>query len=174
MSGGFLRPELRAALTRWRELAGAGALALAGVLIFRLGGWFFEGLGLLVALAALAGAVVALRRMRFARAVDQPGIVEVDEGQVRYFGPHGGGFAALSDLVEIDLVPDLAGKRWWRLREAGGTSVAIPVAAAGADQLYDAFAGLPGLSPAALVAALDAPGPAAVTVWRRPARRALT
>jgi len=138
-----------------------------------LGGWFYQGVGLALALAGVWGGVIAFRRMRFARAVEQPGLVEIDEGQVRYFGPHGGGFVALPEVVELDLTVDLAGGRWWRLREAGGNMLAIPVTAQGADQLFDAFSGLPGLSPAALVAALDAPRGRAITVWRR-AHRALT
>ncbi|MDH3262745.1 MAG: hypothetical protein OEM24_01975 [Paracoccaceae bacterium] len=171
---GFLRPEALAALARWREVAGALVFAAFGLWVATFGGWFFQGVGLILALAGLWGAVIAFRRMQFRRAVEQPGIVEVDEGQVRYLGPHGGGFAALPEVVELELLSDLSGRRWWRLREAGGNHLAVPVAAEGADQLFDAFARLPGLSPAALLAALDDPQSKAVTVWRRAARRALT
>jgi hypothetical protein len=171
---GFLRPEALAVLVRWREVAGALAFAAFGLWVATFGGWFFEGVGLVLALAGLWAAVIAVRRMRFRREVDQPGLVEVDEGQVRYFGPHGGGFAALPEVVELELIADLAGHRWWRLREAGGNLLSIPVAAEGADLLFDAFAGLPGLSPSALLSALDDPRNRAVTVWRRTARRALT
>lgn len=169
----FLRPEVMAALHRWREVAGALAFAAAGLWVMALGGWFYQGVGLAVALAGVWVAVIAVRRMRFVRAVAQPGIVEIDEGQVRYFGPHGGGFAALPEVVELDLTDDLGGGRWWRLRESGGNVLSVPISAEGADQLFDAFARLPGLSPAALIAALEAPPSRSVTVWRR-ARPALT
>lgn len=171
---GLIRPEALAALARWREVAGAFVLALLGLWVFTFGGWFFQGIGLLLAAAGLAGALIAFRRLRFRRAVAQPGIVEVDEGQVRYLGPHGGGFVALTEVTRLEILADLSGRRWWRLGEAGGNVVAIPVAAEGADQLFDAFASLPGLSPAALLAALEAPEGGAITVWRREARRALT
>lgn len=175
--GGFLRPAALAALGRWREVAGAAALAAGGLWVAGFGGWFFLALGGLLAAAGAAIAVMALRRMRFARAVDQPGVVEIDEGQVRYFGPSGGGFAALPDLVALDLRADGGGRRWWRLTEAGGGVLDVPVAALGAERLFEAFAALPGLSSARLVAALEAPSGGSVTVWRRPdpdARRALT
>lgn len=171
---GLIRPEAMAVLKRWREVAGAALVVLAGFWTFSLGGWFFQGVGLLVAMAGLAGAVIALRRLRFARAVGQPGIVEVDEAQVRYFGPTGGGFAAIPDLVEVELLADLSGQRWWRLSEAGGNVLAVPIAAEGADQLFDVFSSLPGLSPARLLGALDGNARGPVTVWRGEARRALT
>ncbi len=171
---GLLRPEALAALARWREVAGTLAFAGFGLWVTSFGGWFFLGVGLLLALAGLWGAVIALRRMRFRRDVEQPGIVEIDEGQVRYLGPYGGGIAALPEVVELELLSDLAGRRWWRLREAGGNVIAIPAAAEGADQLFDAFARLPGLSPTALLAALDEPRGKTVRVWRRAAHRALT
>lgn len=169
----MIRPELREALLRWREVAGALALSAGGLWVFTFGGWFYQGLGVAIVVAGFAGVVVALRRMRFRRAVDQPGIVEVDEGQLRYFGPYGGGFAALPEVVALDLVPDRDGGRWWRLSERGGNVLSIPVAAEGADLLFDAFATLPGLSGTDLLSALDAPGDRAVTVWRRTPLRAL-
>lgn len=175
--GGFLRPGAVAALRRWREVAGALALTAGGLWVAGLGGWFFLAAGGLLATAGAGGALLALRRLRFARDVDQPGIVEIDEGQVRYFGPAGGGFAALPDLVALDLLTDARGRKWWRLAEAGGSALDVPVAAMGADRLFEAFATLPGLSSARLVAALESPATAPVPVWRRAVpdpRRALT
>lgn len=171
---GFLRPEAVARILRWREVIAAGAVALAGVWLFQLGGLFFQAIGVLVAVAGAAGVVVALRKLRFRREVDQPGVVEVDEGQVRYFGPHGGGFASLADLDRLDLLVDSTGKRWWRLTESTGNFIAVPIAAAGADGLFEAFASLPGLSSAELLAALDRTAAEPITVWRRAARRVLT
>ncbi len=176
---GLLRPDVIAAAARWREVLGAGALVGAGLWLASLGGWFFQGLGLLVTAVGAWGAVFAWRRLRLRREVDQPGIVEVDEGQVRYFGPHGGGFAALPELVEVEIIVDLSGRRWWRLREAGGNVLSVPVAATGAEALLDAFAVLPGLDLGRLSAALaTAPATAsaslpAATLWRRGAAAAL-
>ena len=121
--------------------------------------------------------------LRFAQRVDAPGVVEVDEGQVGYFGPGDGGFVGLPDLVELRLI-SLKGRRMWRLKQADGQALLVPVDAAGAERLFDAFASLPGMDTQALVAALDpvhASGGAAMVnvsdslvIWRRPARAVLT
>ncbi|MCB2111034.1 MAG: hypothetical protein H6895_13765 [Defluviimonas sp.] len=161
----FVRPELAARLGRWRELAAAAVVALAGFGLLRLGGYVFVPLGLAVLALAAGWATIAVRRLRFLRAVAAPGVVEVDEGQVGYFGPAFGGFVALADLAELRLT-DLHGARQWRLRTQGGEVLLIPVDAAGADKLYDAFSALPGIDMARLADALDA-GMATLPLWRR-------
>ena len=60
----------------------------------------------------------------------RPGVVEVDEGQVGYLGPTFGGYVALPDLVELRLIA-IRGQRLWRLKQADGQALLIPVAAAG-------------------------------------------
>jgi len=169
-----MRPEAAALLTRWREAGGAVLVVLLGLWVAGFGGWFYMAIGALIAVVGLSGLVIALRRMRFQRAVDQPGVVEVDEGEVRYLGPHGGGFAAIPEIVSVELIADLAGRRWWRLSESGGNVLSVPVAAEGAAALFDVFARLPGLSTGELVLVLDRPGRQAITVWRRSGHRALT
>jgi hypothetical protein len=170
----FLRPEAKALLHRWSEMAGAAAIGLVGLWVFRFGGWFFQGVGILLVLTGLAGAVIAWRRMVFRRVVEQPGIVEVDEGQIRFFGPQGGGFVALREVIELGLIQDLDGQSWWRLRESGGNMLAIPASASGAEALFDAFSALPGIDMGALTAALARAGTQPpVTLWRRDAVRRL-
>ncbi len=165
----FLRPEVRAFAGRWAEMLVAGGVVLAGLWVFTFGGWFFRGLGLLLGFAGLAGVLIAWRRMKFRRDVAQPGIVEVIEGQVRYFGPHGGGFVALREVVEVSLIRDLSGQTWWRMREAGGNVVAVPSSAAGAEALFDAFSSLPDVDMGALADALERGGtPEPGALWRRP------
>ena len=119
--------------------------------------------------------VTALRRARFAQTIAAPGIVELDEGQVGYLAPELGGFLSLAELVEIRLLT-LRGKRVWRLKQADGQALLIPVDAAGAERLFDAFAGLPGMDTQALVAALHPsaqhdPNPALAAetrvIWRK-------
>jgi hypothetical protein len=174
----IVRPELAAALVRWREVIAAGAAGLAGLWIATRGGPVLAAAGGAVVLLALAWAVNARRRMRFAQAVAAPGIVEVVEGEVAYLGPAFGGHIALSELAEIRLVT-MRGRRLWRLMQTDGTALLIPVDAAGAERLFDAFAALPGMDTGALVAALAPPpgtgapgllaaGPQMRTVWRRP------
>ncbi|WP_102226054.1 hypothetical protein [Acidimangrovimonas sediminis] len=162
----FLRPEATALLHRWREAIAAAAIAAGGVWIVFWGGYFFAALGAAIALTGAGLGLIARRRMRFARGTGAPGLVEVVEGQIGYFGPHGGGYVALADLDELALVSRGSG-RAWRLAQGDGTLLAIPVDAAGAEALFDAFAGLPGLETPALIAALDGPELAARIVWRR-------
>ncbi len=170
----LLRPEALATLARWREvMAALGAFGVA-VWLFRLGGYILAPMGALLGVAALGWVIIALRRIRFSRPVNAPGLVEVDEGQIGYFGAGLGigGYVALRDLVEIRLLR-LRGSLYWRLKQSDGQAVLIPVAAAGAPALYDAFATLPGIDMGRLTAALDRRTPAQ-SLWQRPDASALT
>jgi len=167
----MIRPEAAATLNRFREV-------LAGGLLVGMGGWLLFKPGYVLplvgaALAALGAgmAVVGLRRMWFRADGQGPGVVQVIEGQVGYFGPAdalgqgGGGFVALDDLVSLSLTADGA---HWRLASVEGTVLVIPRAAAGAEHLLDAFVRLPGLDPAALVRAASAgPGAGDRRLWHR-------
>jgi len=168
----FLRPEAEAFLMRWSEAAAAAAAGLAGLWLVSLGGYLLGPLGAAVLILAAAWGLLSFRRMRFRRTVAAPGLVEVDEGQVGYLGPTFGGYVALRELVEVRLI-DISHQRHWRLKQADGQALLIPVSAAGADLLFDAFASLPGIDLGLLAAALDAP-PDSQLVWRRPAHAALT
>jgi hypothetical protein len=161
----LIRAEARAALHPWREVIAAAALGLFGLWLVALGGYLLVPLGsLAIGLAAVWG-VQARRRMRFSQRVEAPGMVEVDEGQVGYLGPSFGGFVALPDLVEIRVVV-IHGKRLWRLKQADGQALLIPVAATGAEKLFDAFSTLPGLDTEALVEAASGKDGEGM-VWRR-------
>ncbi|MCL4188740.1 MAG: hypothetical protein KJZ85_14130 [Rhodobacteraceae bacterium] len=168
----FLRPGAAAFLTRNRELLAAAGVAAAGLWLALRGGPFYGVLGGLAVLAGAGLAWIGLRRRRFAQAGAGPGVVEVLEGQVTYFGPRYGGAAALSDLTEVRLL-ERAGRRVWRLAQDGGPPLFIPVEAAGAEALFDLFAALPGLDAGALIAALARPGTPDRLLWRRGAGPAL-
>lgn len=175
----IIRPAVSAALYRWREVIAAAAIGAVGVWFIRLGGLILvpAGAGTIVLAGALG--LNAWRRLRFGQDVAAPGVVEVDEGQISYMGPEIGGFISLPELVEIKLIT-LRGRRLWRLKQADGQTVLVPVDAAGADRLFDAFASLPGMDTADLVAALGPemaqggtlPLPDGMAgmrmVWRRP------
>jgi hypothetical protein len=149
-----IRPELREALVRWREPLVAGSVALVGLWFVWLGGYLLAPLGIATTLLALGWGVHAIRRVRFARDVTAPGLVEIDEGQIGYLAPERGGFVALRDLAEVRLIA-LGHDLHWRLKQADGQALLVPVSAAGADKLYDAFASLPGMDTQRLVGALD-------------------
>jgi hypothetical protein len=132
----FIRPEVTAALYRWREV--------------------LAGLGL---------ALGALRRMRFRAAAPAPGVVQIVEGQLAYFGPETGGFAALTEVEELRLEPGEAGPVWV-LEQPGGPLV-IPVGAVGSEALADWVAALPDIEMSALHAALGRPNAGPRVLWRR-------
>jgi hypothetical protein len=180
----LIRPEARAALWRLREVFAAVALAAVGLWLAALGGYVLVPVGAAVIVLALGFGVLAWRRMRFAQTGQAPGVVEFDEGQVSYFGPTIGGAVALRELVELRLLI-AGGRRMWRLKQQDGQALLIPVEALGAERLFDAFAALPGMDTAALVAAVGGQGGAAQgqalvspsdsrVIWRHPARPVLT
>jgi hypothetical protein len=153
----FLRPEVAASLHRWREALGSLALAALGLWVMSWGGYAYLILGLLLLSTGLGWAVLSTRRLRFAQTGEAPGIVRVTEAQIAFLGPRTGGFIGLPDLAELRLLT-LRGRRIWKLRAANGETLHIPVESAGAEALFDAFATLPGMDTAALVAALSAEG----------------
>lgn len=165
----MIRPEIKAWLSRWSEPLIAGVISLGGIWLALLGGWFFAVVGGGVILVGSALFIGGWRRMPFRRAVSAFGVVEIVEGAIRYYGATAlGGEIALHDLVEIRLLR-LRGQGHWRLR-SNGEALLIPVDAAGAEALADAFNTLPGLDMGMVSAALAkvADQPDAMRVlWRR-------
>lgn len=153
----LIRAEALATVGRWREVGlGVAGVAL-GLWVATRGGPILAVLGLVLATLGAGFTLAAYRRLRFAQTVDAPGLVELIEGEVRYFGPTFGGTISLNDLTEIRLLT-LRGRRMWRLKQFDGQTLLVPIDASGADGLYDGFASLPGLDMAALLVALS-PGP---------------
>ena len=161
----LIREGAAAQLRRGRELIAAGLAALAGLWLIALGGYLLVPLGAATVALAVLWAVQAGRRLRFAQKVEAPGLVEVDEGQVGYMGPTFGGYVAVPDMVELRVIT-VQGKRLWRLKQGDGQALLIPVAASGADRLFDAFASLPGMDTQALVTAAKG-GAGDGVIWRR-------
>lgn len=149
----LIRPEVTALIARGSEVIWAAAMAGFGIWLIWLGGYLLTPLGAGIAALGIGWGVMALRRMRFAQTVATPGMVEVDEGQIGYMGPATGGFVSLPEVIEVRLIA-LRGRRVWRLKQADGQALLIPVDAAGAEGLFDAFSSLPGMDTSALVAAL--------------------
>lgn len=181
----FVRPEAAAQLWRLREVLLTSALVGFGLWLIWLGGWVLVPLGAVV--LGLAGLLLrhALARLRFLQAVGAPGIVELDEAQLGYMGPEVGGFISLQEAVELRLV-SMRGRRLWRIKQADGQAMLVPVDASGAEQLFDAFAALPGMDVGALADALHRPvsaaqtkeiaisGPEMRVIWRRTSKAGLT
>jgi hypothetical protein len=164
----MIRPELRQKLRRWSEPLSAFAALLVSLWFFTLGGWFFGLIGLGAGFVSLAWLLAAIRRLPFRRDIGGPGVVEIDEGAIRYYGARLlGGEIALRDLSEIRLLP-LRGRPHWRLKSTDAQALLIPLDAAGAAALADAFASLPGIRMGEISAALNHPDAAVRTLWVRP------
>lgn len=150
----FIRPALAEAVSRHREvIAAAGVVAFGLWLLASGSGYVTPLVGLALMALGLGWEVQAFRRLRFQQDGEAPGILRVTEAQIAYFGPRVGGFVGLPDLAEIRLLT-LRGRRIWKLKQGDGVMLHIPVEADGAETLFDAFATLPGIDMAALVAAL--------------------
>jgi hypothetical protein len=162
----FIRPEAAAGLNRWREALYGGAVLFLGLF------WLFGSRGLLhllgypVAILALVLIWVGIQRARFRSASDGAGAVQVDEGQITYFGPMTGGATALADLERLTLIRNLKPAHW-RLDTPQQDSLLIPVNAAGSEALFDAFATLQGLQTERMLAELNGPGDQPVVIWER-------
>lgn len=170
----MIRPALADQLRPWSEVIAALACLAFGIWIFSKGGFVFRPMGAAIVVISGIWGVNARRQMRFRRAVSAPGLVEVDEGALRYYAARAlGGEISLRDLSEIRLLV-LSGRSHWRLKSVDGQALLIPVDAAGAELLADAFATLPGVDMGRISAALRGSGPNVQTVWTRPARARLT
>ncbi len=162
----FFRPEAKAALWRWREVLSAAGLVL-------LGAWWITGPGGLLVLpgwafvlGGIALAFIGVQRVRFRGAGDGAGAVQVVEGQIGYFGPETGGVVALTTLKRLVLDATREPKQW-RLEAADQEPVIIPVNAAGAEALFDAFATLEGLRTERMLSALNTKHSHEVVIWER-------
>jgi len=168
----MIRPNALATLLRWWELGAAAAVfALGAYWAALLGGYVFAPLGFGLMAAALGLGLTATRRLRFAQEIAASGLIEVIEGELRYFAPNPseGGFINLPDLVELRLV-HINQRRFWRLKSQDGQALMVPTDAAGNAALFDAFSALPQMDSAALIGAISAKpavGAATQTLWRR-------
>ena len=170
---GFLRPEVAALLRRWSEVIGALAVLAIGLWIAARPGLIVQGFGFVLAGLAALALIPAVRRARFATDGQGPGVVQVIEGRILYMGPTTGGAVSLADLTSLALRRDHTGAAAWILSEPGQLLV-VPVDAAGAEALFDAFTTLPGLGAQRLLAARQGSRIGEQVLWRSVSPPALT
>ncbi|WP_243614540.1 hypothetical protein [Shimia aestuarii] len=168
----FVRPEAQALILRWREVLVGAAVLLLGVWMasgFGVLRWVGYGVFLIGALLIFTG----VQRARFRTGKGGPGVVQVDEGEVMYYGPWWGGSVALRDVSRIELAGG-GDTSVWRLHQPGQAALVIPTNAEGAEALFDAFATLPGMRTGAMLHALNNREGAAdhpVVIWSSGAAR---
>ena len=98
------------------------------------------------------------------------GAVQVDEGQITYFGPLTGGSVALRDMDRLSLERQMFPAHW-RLDQSGQPPLFIPVNAEGSEALFDAFAVLPGIRTERMLFELRKTRHDPVLIWERPPER---
>ncbi|WP_417720418.1 hypothetical protein [Salipiger sp.] len=167
----LIRPKARAALWQWREaLTGLGVLALGLYWGLFTGGGLLHWIGYAVAVLGVLLVIAGLQRGRFRLGDGGPGVVQIVEGRIAYFGPLTGGTADLDSLSRLVLDPG-ARPPHWMLHRPGEPPLAIPLTAEGADALFDAFATLPGLRTERMLAEMRRDGTAPVTIWEAAPRK---
>lgn len=151
----FLRPEARRVLIRYREALIGGAVAAFGL-------WWAMGslgaikwIGLIICVIGLTILWSGLRQARIRTGRGGVGVVQLDERQVTYLAPVGGGFASLDDVRHIEIAKDRAGLAVWRIH-SGGDLLVIPARAERAEILFDALTALPGADIDAAIRAINA------------------
>jgi hypothetical protein len=163
----FIRPEVAQQLSRWRESLAGGAVAAFGFY------WLLTETGarlMLGVVLAAAGALLifaGIQRARFRQSGMGPGMVQIDEGQLTYFGPYDGGTLSVEDLLRLELDPAGVSGPTWILSHGAGGPLQVPVDAAGADELFDVFATLPGLETETMLMRLQKQPHERVVIWER-------
>ena len=168
----MIRPEVRAMITRYSEVLAGAAIVLLGILAFSQFGLFWQGLGILLVVTGLAFAWTAWRRVRLtAKTQDGPGVVEVDERQITYFAPLGGGAVSINDLARVTILTSdqgpVAQDVNWLLEENGGSRLLIPNSAEGAAQLFDALSPLKGVDFEAAIRAMGSTATDSFVIWAK-------
>lgn len=166
----FIRPEAQAAIWRLREVLIGAAIVCLGLFWILGPGGLLGLVGWALTLAGLALVVVGFQRARFRAGGGGPGVVQIDEGRIAYFGPLTGGTIAVSDLERLTLDPT-AKPAQWLLLQPGEPLLAIPINAEGAEALFDVFSALPGLRTERMLNELNNGSGHPVVIWeRRPMR----
>ena len=163
----FLRPEAKAQLWRFRDvIAGAGVALLGlywGMTRFGILSW----IGWLMLVGGAVWTLGGFQRALFRQGEDGPGVVQIRERRLAYFGPLDGGVLDVDDLMHLEIDPTSYPSPCWILTGRDGQRLSIPVDAAGAEDLFDVFAGLPNIKTATVLDVLSRTPAARVTVWQR-------
>ena len=163
----FFRPEVRSFARHWSEVIAASAVFAFGLW------WVFTGVGInrwlgaIFCLVGIGWGIAAFQRARFAQDGDGPGVVQLRERRLAYFGPLNGGVMDVAALTELGFEPGSHPGPSWTLQDDNGQQLAIPINATGAEALFDVFAALPGMETSDLLAVLDRTPDARVVLWQR-------
>ena len=163
----FIRPEVLQGITRWREtIIGLVAAMLGSVWMITSYG-AVQILGTVLAIGGALLVIAGIQRGTFRRSTLGPGLVNIVEGQMTYFGPTDGGAVFIKDISRLEIHRDSASGPAWVVHHDGGPALHVPVDAAGAENLFDVFSNLPGLNTRVLLDNLRSPPPGLTPIWDR-------
>lgn len=166
----FIRPEVWNGIWRWREALFGVFLACCGMF------WAVGQQGTLAAIGtsiAIVGALIifaGIQRTRFRVGTGGPGIVQVHERLVTYYGPFDGGSVSIDALESVQLDPTVKPAEWI-LHEVGGQPLSIPTSAENAEILFDVFSTLDGIKTENMLAKLRSQPGEPVLIWHQTQRR---
>jgi hypothetical protein len=164
----FVRPAAKAAMARWREaLIGTGLMALGLYWTFGTTRGLLTWVGLVALFLGAALSFAGVQKGRSRQGGGGPGVVQIIERRIGFFGPLNGGIVDLDAVTALTFDPTEHPPHWIITHE-NGPALHIPINAEGADSLFDAFASLPGLSPGRVASVSRQEGMRQVVLWRRP------
>ncbi|MCP5038533.1 MAG: hypothetical protein GY945_13150 [Rhodobacteraceae bacterium] len=166
----FIRPAAQENLKRWREAIIGAAVALLGLYWLATSFGLLRWLSVAVAAIGLAFCWAGIQRARFRSGHGGLGVVQLDERQITYLAPVGGGFISLDALSRVEIGPDRSGLPVWRFR-AFGEELVIPTSAEGTEALFDALAVLKDIDMPAAIRASGTRPDKPVVIWKKPSHR---
>ena len=137
----FLRPEVISGLLRWRDALVGSVLIAFGLYSAFTGLTVQRWTGYLLILLGAALLWEGIKRARFPAPGGGPGVVDVDERQITYFGPLGGGAVSIDELSRVEIRTGPAGPHW-DFTDTSGATLTIPGNAENVELLFDALAAL--------------------------------
>jgi hypothetical protein len=163
----FIRPKAREVILRWREaLIGAAIMVLGVYWSFGVTPGVLSWTGYLLVFLSAALLFAGLQKGRARLGGGGPGVVEVVERRIGYFGPLNGGLVDVDAITSLSFDPTEHPPHWVITHEAG-PALHIPVNAEGSDVLFDVFSSLPGLAPGRIASVARHEGRQPVVLWRR-------
>ena len=167
----FIRPEAKAFLMKWREAIIAGVILLGSLQAASATSGVVEALAWVTALIGAALFIEGVRRARLPERSGGVGVVDVDERQITYFGPMGGGAISINELMRVKVRTTALGPAaadfYWEFTDREGQRLTIPGNAENAGALFDALTVLPGADYEAVIRASKSKGEGDHVVWSR-------
>lgn len=165
----FIRPEAARALKKWREAILGGAVLMFNLQLAASSDGLLRGLAYAGVLIGAALFIEGVRRARLPDKKGGAGVVEVDERQITYFGPLGGGALSMNDLARVKVRTEAIGPQssnfFWEFTDKAGQRLTIPGDAENAASLFDALVFLKGANFEAVIEASNIDGSAERLVW---------